>query len=227
MASKLFKACPNQSKIIAAMNDPINIELIKQLDEYIGDEYKELLNPSELEVNDSNVDIDEPKTDPSTKSTEESGDVNINIGSKPTPLAEKYKEDLEGLDNAPDGDSETDSDEGTTAVTESATQVSGKKVMADTAIINPPINLDPTLRNIAGEIKGTLNARTSTAGVSRVNLKNDELWVYYNDDINLNNVMDDALSVLSAINYTFLVFNRLARTDNAIVFTIEYEQSIG
>lgn len=226
MASKLFKASPNQSKIIAAMDDPVNIELVKQLDEYIGDEYKDLLNPPEPEADDADVNNEPEASDNGAEFDEGSSDVNINIGSKPTPLADKYEEDLEGLDAAPD-DSETDSDEGAATVTESATQVGGKKVMADTAIINPPINLDPTLRNIAGEIKGTLNARTSTAGVSRVNLKNDELWVYYNDDINLNNVMDDALSVLSAINYTFLVFNRLARTDNAIVFTIEYEQSVG
>ena len=47
-----------------------------------------------------------------------------------------------------------------------------------------------------------------------------ELWIHYNDSINLNNVMEPVIAVLNAANYFKLDFNRLARTENAIVFSI-------
>ena len=53
---------------------------------------------------------------------------------------------------------------------------------------------------------------------------NDEIK-YYDDKINLNNVMGPVLELLNAASYTYLQFNRLARTDNAIVFQVELMSS--
>lgn len=67
--------------------------------------------------------------------------------------------------------------------------------------------------------------RQDTCGVDRVQFKDDEVWVYYNDKINLNNVMSVVIEVLNAANYTYLEFNRLARSDNAMVFQIIFNDS--
>ena len=45
------------------------------------------------------------------------------------------------------------------------------------------------------------------------------LLVYYEDSINLNKVMASAIETLNNLDYG-LEFNRLARSDNAIVFLI-------
>ena len=99
-----------------------------------------------------------------------------------------------------------------------------KAIKADT-VVNPFVDLYASLNGVANEVKGTLNARQDTAGVNRVQIKNDELWIYYNDDINLNNVMANVIGLLSISGYKYFEFNRLARTDNAIVFTISVENS--
>ena len=65
-----------------------------------------------------------------------------------------------------------------------------------------------------------LNASEETAGVNRILVKGEELWIYYEDKKNLNNIMGPAIECLNSANYSYLEFNRLARTDNAIVFQI-------
>lgn len=119
--------------------------------------------------------------------------------------------------------SQTDEPDNTNESAESAVKIEGKNITADT---KPFAETHVTLNGLAGEIKGTLNAREITQGVMRVSIKNDEMWVYYNDDINLNNVMSPVIELLNAANYHYLIFNRLARTDNAIVFTINGNDSL-
>jgi hypothetical protein len=72
-------------------------------------------------------------------------------------------------------------------------------------------------------VKTTLNNNAETKGVSRASIKDDELWVYYEDSINLNKVMANAIEILNSLDYG-LEFNRLARSDNAIVFLVETEE---
>lgn len=40
-SSKLYQASTRKEKIKSALENPINAELVKQLDEYIGEEYKQ------------------------------------------------------------------------------------------------------------------------------------------------------------------------------------------
>lgn len=224
MASKLFRSSTRKADILAAIDDPINVELVEQLDEYIGDEYKDLLKPQPKEVEPEET-AEAPEGNEDTGEDSGASKAAPAPGSRPTPLAEKYKDELEDLDGGAPELTEEDEETEDKKSAESSTKASGSKVVAETTLVNPNINLDPSLRNIAGEIKGYLNALNTTAGVVRVNVKGDELWVYYNDDINLNNVMSAAIESLSAANYQYLVFNRLARTDNAIVFTLSIEDT--
>jgi hypothetical protein len=99
---------------------------------------------------------------------------------------------------------------------ESVTQ-EGRPITSSTAIIWT--TLDDVVSD-ATVIKGTLNAREDTSGVSRIEVKDSELWIYYNDDSNLNDKMVEVISVLNSTGYTYLKFNRLARSNNAIVFDV-------
>ena len=94
--------------------------------------------------------------------------------------------------------------------------VNGKPITATSVIWT-------TIEDIANEcetIKGTLNAREDTSGVNRLQVKDQELWIYFTDDTNLNDKMIDVIEVLNGTGYTYLAFSRLARSNNAIVFDI-------
>lgn len=220
MSSKLYLACDasKKKKILAALADPINVELVEQLEEYIGDEYKQLQpKDTDVEQNSSENKSQETDTDPGSnqKAIRPSG----SSGS----LFDKHKDELLDEEDEwdPDSTSGTSDEADTDAVVENSVKMGSKqKVTADTLVTNPTIGINNTIINTAHEVKGLLNAKGDTAGVARVNVKNDELWVYYSDDINLNNVMTPAIDLLNASCYNNLVFNRLARTENAIVFTI-------
>jgi hypothetical protein len=227
MASKIFMSIDSdrRKKILTALADPINVELVEQLDEYLDDEYKQM-NDSSTETEP----VAEVDTEDTTETAEDTSAAPRGSSSPSAPrpsLFEKHKDELTEGDEDWDPDStsgtndsaDTDTEEDTTIV-ENSTKVSKTKVMADTTTLNPMAIVHNTINNIAFEIKGLLNAKADTAGVVRVNVKNDEVWVYYNDDTNLNNVMTSAIESLNAASYAYLIFNRLARTDNAIVFTI-------
>lgn len=226
-ASKLYRSSTRKSKIQAAMNDPINTELIKQLEEYLDDEYK-----PDVHVNDSepdNIKIDHETKEETTPSHldnfTESHHQPITPGVSGNSDANPDTEDTTNIDGTQDNDDTKDNDDthSDDTVANSSTTIDKKKstVVADTVISKPFVENQVSLNGLAGEVKGTLNARVNTSGVSRVSVKNNEIWVYYNDDTNLNNIMSTVIDVLSASGYYYLIFNRLARTDNAIVFTID------
>ncbi len=213
-SSKLYQTSSRKGKIQAAFTNPINSELVKQLGEYIGDEY-EFQNTQE-----ENDDFEEKL--PNNKH-EENVQPNLDDTS-PNPdeikLSEKYSDELNAdgasaFDKTQKLQSNETEDDNESA--DSSSRIKGERI---TACTKPFSETYVTLSGLAGEIKGTLNVREITQGVIRVGVKNDEMWIYYNDDINLNNVMSPVLELLNAANYYYLVFNRLARTDNAIVFTI-------
>ena len=231
-ACKLYKSSKRKDKIKAALQNPINAELIEQIDEYLGEEYRPV----------TKIDGDVMKTVP--KHDNKSGSSNTQIrsgGHSPssgglgglssalsgldddTTISEKYGDELDDYGNAAfdatQGTSSSDDDNSDTTAN-SATTVKKSSIVADTVVTKPFVETQVSLNGLAGELKGTLNARSSTTGVNRVCVKNNEIWIHYNDDINLNNVMTAVIDTLSSANYHYLIFNRLARTDNAIVFTI-------
>ena len=228
LASKMFKSSKRQSKILAELKDPANMELITQLDEYLDEEYQLLNEPAADTTTEDVVEVEEtddviddspapsgPKGSPAKFTPNES-------------LMDKHGEELEELENGePTEEPAEDNSEDKEAPEASVkAKKSSKPITADT-LVNTFVDYFPTLTSLAAEIKGTLNARSETTGVNRAQLKNDELWIYYNDDINLNNIMSNVIGLLAAANYYYLEFNRLARSDNAIVFTISQENTDG
>ena len=55
-----------------------------------------------------------------------------------------------------------------------------------------------SIDDVVHELKGALNLQDSTAGVLRVQVKKDELWIYYDDSINLNSIMYPVLVYMVA-----------------------------
>lgn len=76
---------------------------------------------------------------------------------------------------------------------------------------------DPTVDDI-DRLEVALNGNSNTQRVIRCAEKDDEIWVYYNDDINISKILPDIMDELDANNITDMSFSRIARSNNAIVF---------
>ena len=219
MSSKIFMSISpeRRKKILAAVADPINAELVEQLEEYVDDEYKDLTpKPTEEAPKPEKSEEDAPKAEGKSGGSPIRPSGSAGGGS----LLDKHSDELGGDEDWEDDSTSGVSDETDDDTVEESTKVKGKKITADTMVLNPTIGNTNAIINTSYEIKGLLNAKADTAGVIRTAIKNDELWIYYNDATNLNNVMASVLESLNAACYSNLVFSRLARTDNAIVFTI-------
>lgn len=217
LASRLIRSSEQMDHIKSAIDDPINAELVKQLDSYIGEEDQELLVEARKRRKEI---IDKKKAEdnaPEDRDSENPDTSTSEIGNRPmggapsrTPRAAMPDEETPDLpgdftDN-PDAE-EPDVDSSTTAI---GTRITGSFDISS-----------PKYAEIANEIKGYLNANSSTAGVSRIGAKENELWIYFDDSINLNNIMAAVIEYMSS-PYPWLQFNRLARSDNAVVFVVDF-----
>lgn len=223
-ACKLFRSSTRKSAIIAAINDPVNVELVEQLSTNLSEESKEDLIQLQQDTEDKKSSKDD-KTNSRAKDAEKSeksasSDASAHKPSTFSPshtsksFDEKHDLSNELKEEQKDVDTEStsaakDSDD---AVSESRVHTRGESIVANRYIQD--------ISEGASVLLGTLNADSSTAGVVRVQIKSDELWIVYSDNINLNTVMENVIYKLNSLNYTMLEFNRLARTMNAVVFTI-------
>lgn len=209
-ASRLFKYSKHQDRIIAAITNPINSELVSQLSEYVDLDSIDTVEP---EVN----------TDTKVNSTEPKGD-NLRPGPKskytstPSSIG---NESVEELENDADSEPEENLDNGTEKNLDASVSVDSNPIQANTIITNDGNRLS------TDSILSTVNSLDTSSGAIRVNTKDDnkELWIYYSDSINLNNVMTSVIELLDNSGYYYLTFNRLARTDNAIVFDVNINTS--
>lgn len=224
-ASKIYKgsSVERRNKIQSAMSDPINTELMQQLREYLDDEYtsQQYLDPDP----DSFGNTKEPSSPEGSPSKDTSapprGHAPAHFSAPPMngpDIPEEEFEDVfdesEEADDLPEEVPEgSESEEGD--VTESTRLPKTSKV---TSCVD--------VSSISSELKGTLNARNDTNGVSRVRVKDNEVWIHYNDSISLNNVMDTVIDVVFRLGYTYLQFDRLARSENAVVFVIDELSSV-
>lgn len=233
-SSKLYRTSPRKDKIEAAFNDPINSELVGQLAEALDEEYQ---TPDYL-VKETNQSEKSSEGAPA-EGTADSGDnasLDVNVhapsggsSSLSSRVSDEISEEESSTEvdtsttDAPAANTSSSADAGGDAgagVVEESTKVSGKPVVGSHVR-----NMFRDMRQVSDEIKGMLNFKDSTCGVNRILCKENELWIYYNDDVNLNNIMADVIELLNAANYTYLEFNRLARSDNAIVFLIGFAGS--
>lgn len=223
-SSKLYIASSRKDRINAAMIAPSNLGLVQQLAEDLDEQYQPSATKQEpaepkqesTEGYDKLFDDEEinPETDLMTVNDlggqEKSAPSHRLAPSKSAPASDndaKSKEPADTSELIPDSPM-TEEPEKEQKPVEESTQI------VSTTIIKPEekVNLDV--------LKGSLNGRSDTNGVTRVAEKESEIWVYYNDDINLNNIMTDVIEYVANAGFTALEFNRLARSDNAIVFDL-------
>jgi len=225
-SSRLYVTSARKDKIHAAIQNPINAELVQQLSDYLDDDAKveleraqktEELNQIEQQTGDEHV------VPSSTAPMGGGGGPSHSSfsGSAITDFGDDELADIEPVDFGDEGGGEAPAPE--TEVAES-TQVDGTPITATSVVWTTP-------EDIVSEcdtIQGTLNAREDTKGVTRLQVKDSELWIYFNDDVNLNDTMISVIEVLNSTGYTYLKFNRLARSNNAIVFDINlnYQEDI-
>lgn len=215
-ACKLYKASSRKDKIRAAAQNPLNSELVTQLNEYLDDEYQaanaEALSQKHADLED--VPENEEKIRPSEHSAAGGGGGHFSGGG-----------DFGGGDafgGEPDSSEPSLSEEVADAESAKLDEMDEVAVGESTKVNKSTVTASSDIY-VADEVDaiiGLLNSREDTTGVCRGIVKDTELWLHYNDNTNLNNVMEPVIAVLNASNYNMLDFNRLARTENAIVFSI-------
>ncbi len=229
-ASKFFKSSKRQDAIRAAIDDPINMELVQQLSEYLDDEYKEkraeIVEEEKSESNDENLELE------SQESNDSDLDVNVNVGSSPSPVrhADHHLSDMLKNEESPESiepsvstdDTDVDTSKSESSDVSESSSISGESITASEEPNKCPV---VSIADQTDSIMGLLNSSQDSCGVRFATVKGDnELWIYYKDSVNLNNVMEPAIALLNSADYGYLNFNRLARTDNAIVFEVNYSQ---
>ena len=220
-SSKLYVTSTRKDRIHAAMQDPINSELLQQLSDYLDDDSQVLLKQATAKVKQK----EEQEQSKAPNGSNDAG--NSDTPNEPSfgggshgpsfsgsPIDDFGDDELADID-LPDDSEAPETPEEPEAV-ESVTK-EGKPITSSTIIYWNTI--DDVISDCE-TIKGTLNAREDTKGVTRLQVVDHELWIYYNDDSNLNDKMIEVISVINSTGYTYLKFNRLARSNNAIVFDI-------
>lgn len=208
-SSKLYKASSRKDKIRANINNPINVELVQQIADYVDVNEPEQLDtkvnkPSESVVKRSDHPAPNRGADKINHSSE--SDVSPSDDIEPMP----------GLI----ADDETVSDEPQPAQPEdeSAEEINESEKLTDDTVqgvegICSSIDIN--------QIKDELNDSPLTEGVIRVANKAREIWVYFNDNTNLNDIMVNVIDSIFSRYGAQLEFNRLARSENAMVFIEE------
>jgi hypothetical protein len=213
-ASKLYKAQSADAKkhIRAALTDPMNAELVTQLKSYLDEEYQAIAEPVEPEV------VETPNEEVSEEIVEEEPrDFGGNSPVRPSggkSFSGRVSDIEDTLGDLPMGDG-SDVEQVAEETTEDT-----EEVEEATEVSKIPITASFNLKNVVEELKGALNLDDATHGVALVKYDDRELWIYYQDDVNLNNIMYNVIEKINASGYSNLEFNRLARSDNAIVFDI-------
>lgn len=233
-ASKLYKASKRKEKIQAALLAPGNAELVMQLAEDLDEKYQTSNNlgikeekkedePKEAKDNDfGDFVVDEdinPKTDLMTmddlKSPKPSGGHTSSPSNKESSSEERNESRLDEPSSKGEPDLMPQS-----PGNEIPSKSEDKPAEASTNVPEAEQIRATTLSDLT-ILKNTFNSRQDLAGVSRMAIKEGELWIYYNDSINLNNIMADVIEYLMASGYEEFEFNRLARSDNAMVFLVD------
>lgn len=216
-ASKLYKASPRKDKIKAALNNPVNAELVGQLAEYLDEEYRP---KSELDISDM-PDADNPKSTDSEnpQSSRLSGGGSYG-GGHPSSDGMVFEDVGEGIEDDLESDVPSEDLE--------STEVSDGEIgiaddMPDEDVeTSTDIEVEDelfTCDDVVG-IRNLLENGQETLGVDRILARDDEVWLYYEDSINLNKVMSAVIEKVESSDWSNLEFNRLARSSNAIVFQI-------
>lgn len=221
-ASKLYRVSTRKDKIRAALVDPINQELVSQLRDYLDPEYQDMLN--QMDYKQAQLDkFDDPGIN--YKDGSGAGDTK-DIPPMPSHSGGGGGTSADFGDPSESGSPEFESGEDDDGLDlEQEVEIpSGRKLDRASIITASEYSCSALsgiqLEGVPAVIKGTLNSIDETKGVERVAIKDNECWIYYDDELNMNNVMTAVIETLNAACYSWLTFNRLARSDNAIVFEL-------
>ena len=234
-SSKLYIASSRKDKIHAAILAPSNLSLVQQLAADLDEEFQVPENigtEAGPEVSDNTSDgyddliVDEeinPETDLMTVNDLSSGASSDSHSPSSSPSPAKSEHDEMPKEDRPEADTSELIPE---SPANEAPQKEEKPAEASTNIRSTTIVKPEQLVNM-DVLKGSLNGRADLAGVTRVALKEkeQEIWIYYNDNTNLNNILADIIEYVLNGNFGPLEFNRLARSDNAVVFSISFQSS--
>lgn len=222
MASKLFRTSSRQGDILRKISSSaLQIQVPSQVDVPTRDT-KEDTKPQDGDVTVSKASYTTRRDDraehtPNKAAKSPSSDM---AQSKPVSSPSGQSAELENkseVDSEPVKQSEPVNNEPSSSEEVESSQA----VKASSGTPLPTTDVTDHLDLEVESIKGTLDAKDNTSGVSRVGVKDDkEVWVYYNDNVNLNDVMVPVIEQMNASGYTYLEFNRLARSDNAVVFVV-------
>lgn len=220
--SKLFITSSRQQSIMAAIENPVNAELVQQLSEYLSDESKQDLNLA-IKSNQAAEAESQAESEVDT-SMDESSEANAPMGgNEPSSVSHPTSSSTPSGGNVFDDFSFADSGDAP-AESEVATPTESADVQESTAMAGDPVlgSTEVAKRVVPYlEIMGLLNASSDTCGVIRAESIDDEFWLYYADEVNLNDIMISVIEILNATGYTYLKFNRLGRSNNAIIFDIK------
>lgn len=229
-SSKLYVTSTRKDRIHAAIQDPINTELVQQLSDYLDDTAQIELKQAIKEEETTESNAVQPDASGAPGSSDLTFTPSVGGGSHTSftgdALADFGEDDLGGEEAIPEDipvEEVADTPEPAADVdvpVEETTQVAGQSITAACQLWN-------TFDDVVSDcetIRGTLNSREDTTGVSRLQVKESELWIYFNDDENLNDKMVEVIEALNSLGYTYLTFNRLARSNNAMVFDISLVQ---
>ena len=206
-SAKLFRTSPRQAAIKAALEDPINQELVLQLRKYLDEDEVQKLADQQSESQSPEVD------EAAMGGTEDEKKVVQVTDISETSAAPEQVEDDEDADDAGTTEGPDESEDVTSSFAANMVNVTAAEEVTS-------IEADPFVVPTLDTVQGQLNAFEDTCGVIRTKQVGDELWIYFNDKKNLNNLMEAVIDRLGAAGFYQLEFNRLARTDNAIVFQI-------
>ena len=208
---KAYVSSSRKRKINAAMDSSVNKELVMQLKSYLSDEsIDDIDKDDDINIQDDDVKVDEHKEsdDKSKKSNivkKDATNVKSDVDDSDDSVVE-HEVDVTDQESNDEIDNPEDLN--------SATNVGNLFVDLDTA----PSILGSNTDTDYDTIMSMLNNNDSTSGVDYILSRNgNELWIYYNDDVNLYDKMSQVIKMFDSSKY---MFNRLARSYNAIVLDI-------
>lgn len=211
LSSKMFKYSTRKDTILAAINDPKNKELLLQLGSYLDKPYQkpEYIDPDNSDKSEDELDMD--KKGKHIKPSEGGGFTGGGMHSSELGDMAGDMEEFDDMFDEEGGEEPSVDSEPEDDIEESAKITGIDDLDEEDSEENPEFSPE--------NVRNTLESVEDVSEISRVEENDDELWLYYKDKINLNNIMEQVISIVKE-NYSDLEFNRLARTENAIVFSI-------
>lgn len=233
MSSELFKSSKNKSKILSTISNPINKELVKQLESYVkvsdlteddNSEGSKLddsteSNSSYQETNTNDTSSEDTQKPEQTHTSNPASFVpNDSYDNSETDDREETSSEGSDEDNNTEDESSDDSDSNDVNESTSTNKTEIKSSTYVTAdIVAKAVNELPGALNLSDDTKGADYAAFKT------NANNaNEVWIYYDSEIDVSKILSNVVTYLLSSGYYYLQFNRVSRDDNALVFVVNW-----